>query len=342
MSWKRVIAVLALTAVALGGTSLTQIRMDNLRERKFDDELLYLPNEKLLNHFTGGMSSVIADFLWLRCIQYTSQHFQSDNKFTWLAEMGNTITRLDPYFVDAYRYTGIFLAGLKADDDASIELMKKGFIENPEAWELPYETSMVYLLNRREEPGSAAIAAHYLGMAVATERAPESVLAIAQGLERKHNLNDVARQIWQDMLANSNDELRKNMAKRKLMELDIRENAAALERIAQEFEKAQGRAPANIDELVTAGYLTQLPPDPLGGRYFLEEGHVENTTLLDDLVQRKLDVVRKQVEKFTRESGRPPKTLEEMVESKVVTSTPSHPYKGRTWKYDPQTGEVSP
>lgn len=342
MSWKRVIAGLTLAAVALGGSSLTQVRMDQLRQRKFDDELLYLPNEKLLNHFTGGMSSVIADFLWLRCIQYTSQHFQSDNKFTWLAEMGNTITRLDPYFVDAYRYTGIFLAGLKADDDASIELMKKGFIENPEAWELPYETAMVYLLNRRDEPGSAETAAHYFGMAIATERAPASVLEIAQGLERKHNLNDVARQLWQDMLKNSRDELRRNMAKRKLMELDIRDNAAALERIAQDFEKAQGRKPESLDEIVAAGYLRQLPPDPLGGRYFLEDGQVKSTTLLDDLVQRRVDIVRKQIEKFTRETGRPPKTLEEMLESKVVTTIPSHPYKGRTWRYDPQTGEVSP
>jgi hypothetical protein len=341
MRWKRIVAGLALTAVALGSTSLTQLRIDHMRKQKFDDELLYLPNEKLLTHFTGGMSSVVADFLWLRCVQYTGKHFNSDHKFTWLAHMGNTITRLDPYFVDAYRYTGIFLAALKADDDDSIELMKKGFEQNPDAWELPYEISMVYLLNRRDEPESPELAAQYLQMAVATEKAPESVLSILEGLQRKHNLIDVERQLWQDMLKTSRDSLRRDMAKRKLQELDIRENVVALERMAKDFEQAQGRKPANIEELMASAGLQQLPTDPLGGRYFLEDGKIQNTTLLDGIVAKRLDVIRKEVEKFTRENGRHPLSLDEMVTQKIAPSIPAHPYTGRTWKYDPNTGDVA-
>lgn len=342
MIWKKAVAAVLVASVSLGAISFAQVRLDRMRQTKFDDELLYLPNEKLLNHFTGGMSGVIADILWLRCIQYTSKHFNSDHKFTWLAHMGNTITRLDPYFVDAYRYTGIFLAGLKADDTASIVLMKRGFVQNPQAWELPYEISMVYLLNRRDQPGSAEAAARYLTMAVATEKAPDSVLEIAQGLQRKHNLVEVERQLWEDMLRTSRDELRRDMAKRKLHELDIRQNVAALEQILQDFEKTQGRKAAALEEIVAAGYLPQLPPDPLGGRYFLDpDGKAQNTTLLDGLVERRLDILRGHVERFRRQCERLPASLDEMVNLKVISSIPPHPYRDRTWSYNPRTGDVS-
>lgn len=342
MNWKRPVAGLLVAAVALGTAYVPQVRMDRQRQSKFDDELLYLPNEKLLNHLTCGMSSVVADILWLRCIQYTSKHFKGDHKFTWLAHMGNTITRLDPNFVDAYRYTGVFLAGLKADDMASAELMKRGFLENPDAWELPYEIAMVYLLNRRDEPGSAEMAARYLAMAVATERAPESVLAIAQGLQRKHNLVDIERQLWQDMLQSSRDQFRRDMAERKLQELDIRENVAALDRVVAHFEAARKRKPASLEELVQPGGLDRIPADPLGGRYFLDEdGKVQNTTLLDSAVERRMEVIRDQIAKFQRQCGRLPVSLQEMVDMKVVKAIPGHPYKDRDWSYNPQTGEVS-
>ena len=49
---------------------------------RFDEELLYLPNENLLNHFTAGLSSVVADLLWLRTIHYTVKEFHDvDRKF---------------------------------------------------------------------------------------------------------------------------------------------------------------------------------------------------------------------------------------------------------------------
>lgn len=338
---RTMVAVPVLVALCLGATSMAQLRLDKLRADAFDDELLYLPNEKLLNHFTGGMSSVIAGILWLQCIQYTSKHFKGDHKFTWLGHMTDTITRLDPYFVDVYRYGGIFLASLKADDDASLRLLERGFCHNPEAWELPYEAAMVYLLNRRDQPGSAELAARYLALSVATERAPHSVLEIVQGLQRKHNLVEIERQLWTDMLKTSKDEFRRDLAERKLKELTIRQNVAALTEVVEHVKRASGRPPKDLDELVTTGVIDRIPEDPLGGRYFIDAaGEVVNTTLLDASVERRLNVLRDQIKYFQAQQGRNPATLDEMVTLKFVPALPVHPYRDRTWQYDSTTGEV--
>ena len=209
----------------------------------FDSDLLYVPNDKLLNHFTGGMSTLAADLLWLKCVQYTAKHFGGDGKFVWLEHMARTITRLDPYFVPAYRHAGIFMAALKGDDDSSIRLMQSGIVQNPEAWELPYEIAMVYLLNRRDDPLSPEMAGQYLSLAVSMGTAPESVNAIAQGLMMKHSLNDIERNMWQDVRDKSDDAFERAMAERKLTELTLRENCEALDKAVEVYRQAKGGAP---------------------------------------------------------------------------------------------------
>ncbi len=320
---------------------IAQTEIDASREAKFDEELLYLPNEKLLNHFTGGMSSVVADVLWLKCIQYTSKHFRSDRKFTWLDHMCGTITRLDPHFTDVYLYGGIFLAAIKADSDASIELLQKGMVENPDAWELPHEIAMVYLLNRREEPDSPSRAAEYLKMAVDTDNAPQSVINLAQNLAIMHNLTDVERAMWLEMKENSGEKMMRDLAERKLQELTLRESCDVMNKAIEMFREKHGRPPETLQQLVSGGILVAVPTDPLGGKYFLDQEDVaQNTTLLDATVERRLDRIRAGLERFKERTGHWPETLEEAVESDDLSFIPKNPYADREWRYNKLNGAV--
>ena len=61
---------------------------------------------RILNHFTGGMNNVVADLLWLRCIQYIGKENKGERNFIWLNQLLDTVVQLDPYFGDAYRYGG--------------------------------------------------------------------------------------------------------------------------------------------------------------------------------------------------------------------------------------------
>lgn len=341
MNARAAIAAGLVAAAGLGGVAATQGRIDAVRDAAEMDELLYLPNEKLMTNFTGGLNPMLADILWLQCIQYTAKHFQGDGKFEWLAHMGDMITRLDPYFIDAYRFVGIFLAALKADDDASIELMRKGIVNNPDRWELPYEIAMVYLLNRREEPESAALAARYLNMAAITGTAPPSVHAIAQGLMLKHELTDIERDMWTQTLQNDPDPLMRDLAQRKLTLIDVRGTAARLQEMVDAYREQTGNRPSSIEEVLSAGGIGEVSlTDPLGGRFLLIEDEVKNTSLMDEIVTMRMNRLQSMVNAHRRERGALPASLDEMVRTNYMPAVPEHPYPGGRWTYDPATGDV--
>jgi len=220
MGWPIKAAMALVTAILFSLSVFAQ--QGALRHKSIvDDELLYLPNEKLLTHFTGGMSSIIANMLWLRCVRYIAEEAKGARNFEWLEEMLHTVVRLDPYFVDAYRFGGLFLAALKAEDDAGLALLHKGIKQNPNAWELPYECAMIYLLNRRDHPHASIRAAHYLAMSAATGEAPPFVADVASKLQSEHNLVEIEFEMWARM-AQSNDAFLRELAETKLQELQQR------------------------------------------------------------------------------------------------------------------------
>ena len=337
---KRLAAVALVAVAAFGSMAAIQHRLDSMRSPQPDDELLYLPNEHLLEHFTGGMSGVVADLLWIRCLLYTGKHFRGDHDFTWLNHMCEMTTRLDPYFVDAHRYGGVFLAMLRADDDACIRLLQRGMVNNPDAWELPYEIAMTYLLNRPNQPDSPVQAARYLAMAIKTGKAPRHVLTLAESLQRGHNLVDVERDMWESMLR-SDDALLRDLAERKLILVELRVACGNLDQAAGRYAAEHGAPPKNLNDLAAAGLITDLPQDPLGGSFFVDaDGHVQNTSVLDEQVEKARTVLRGGIDAFRQKHGRWPASLEELETSGGMDGVPRHPYAGRTWQYDPAEGTV--
>lgn len=336
----RGLIVLLIGAAAFCSMAGVQHRLDAMRKPLFDDELLYLPNERLLDHFTAGMGSVVADLLWLQCLQYTGKHFRGDHEFTWLNHMCEMITRLDPYFVPAYRYGGVFLAMLKADDDACLRLLHKGIARNPEAWELPYEVAMTYLLNRPHQADSPAQAARYLALAIQTGNAPSFVLELAEALQRSHNLLDVEREMWESMLK-SDDRLLRDLAEHKLILIELRVAGENLDKAAARYTAEHGSPPASLADLASAGLIKAVPHDPLGGRYFIDtDGRVRNTSVLDDQAERARKIIREGAESFKRKNGRWPASLDELGASGIMIEMPPHPYSGREWRYDAAHGTV--
>ncbi|MBI2434437.1 MAG: hypothetical protein HYV26_16390 [Candidatus Hydrogenedentes bacterium] len=321
-------------------TIVGQAQIERYRAPTGQDELLYLPNEKLLNHFTGGMDSIIADFLWLKCVQYTAIEAKGSRNFAWLNHMVNTAVRLDPHFVDVYRYGAMFLAALKADSNAGLELLERGMIANPKAWELPYEAAMIYLLNRKDEPDARRQAAFYLTLCSATGNAPKAVTDVAAKLGAEEDLGEIERDMWLSLIK-SDDELLRDLAARKLQELDIRGAVRILDERIAAFRQATGRAPRELQELLDVGLLKGLPPDPLGGRYFISpSGKVQNTTLLDDRKTQDLNFIRDALERYKKSYGTYPARLDDLVQADFLNQIPPHPYEGQTWQYNPATGEI--
>ena len=322
-------------------TVLAQVRIDAARA-SVKDELPYLPNEKLLNHFTGGMDTIIADLIWLRCIQYTAAELKGERGFTWLNQMLTACVRLDPYFSDVYRYGGVFLASLRADDDASLRLLEQGCRIRPDAWELPYEMAMIYFLNRKDAPGAREKARYYLTLSADTGKAPAFVADLVDKLRDTDDTSDTAieREMW-TKLASSADQLLRDMAQRKLIELELRDACRVLTERAAAYARRTGARVQSLEELVRAGALPALPADPLGGSFLIDgDGVVRSTTVLDYELQRRRVAIQNAAAKFQKERGVWPGSLDALVGPGYLSRVPEHPYPGRTWSYDSATGEV--
>ncbi|MFP4503029.1 MAG: hypothetical protein ACLFTT_18700 [Candidatus Hydrogenedentota bacterium] len=332
--------LLAVVATLIGLAIAVQTRVDDARAEP-GDALLYLPNEKLLHHFTAGMDSVIADLIWLKCIQYTAIELKGEHGFRWLQHMLETAVRLDPYFTDVYRYGGMLLAALRADDEAALDLLKRGAVMRPEAWELPYEMGMVYLLNRRDEPDAHKMAGYYFAMsAAASPDAPGHVREVADRLGGEYSLTEIERTMWTKMLE-SDDRLLRKLAQEKLIMLELRQFAEHATGIARAFERRTGRHPDSLEELRKAGYLQTVPEDPLGGRFLIgEDGSVYSTTILDAELERRRNLLEKHIAKFRDSQGHWPDSLAALLDVTGLRIVPAHPYPGRSWAYDPATGAL--
>jgi hypothetical protein len=331
---RKLVAAIVVVSLSFVCTTFSQRHVDALRKENAAEEVLYFPNERLLKSFTCGQSSVIADILWLKCISYTSKEFHGDFKFTLLDRMLGTITRLDPYFIDAYRWGGVFLAMLKRDNDASIKLLESGIEKNPNSWELPFEIGRTYILNRQD----GVMGAKWMAVAASTGEPPEFVINWAKNLQQKHNLGDIERDMWAQIIQNTTDENMRATAQRRIVEVDLREICIALDGVVKKYTETKGAAPKSMDDLAAAGLIQGKPIDPLGGSFFINaKGTVQNTSLLDSQVEERKVFLQGSINKYKEKHGTPPPNLDALKGEYIV---PTHPYLDRDWKYNPSTGEV--
>lgn len=337
----KIAGVVLITIGSIASIGFSQHRIDTLHESALEGELLYIPSEKLLTHFTAGMSNVIADLLWIETIQYTVKEFkEQERKFEWLEHMCHAVADLDPHFIGAYTNGATFLSSIGADDEA-LKLLKLGFRRNPRSWEIPHEIVKIYVLNRRDRPESPAVTTHYLRMMAERHEHPEMYLMWARRIQEQNDLTHEAREIWEDVLANSKDKFIRELASANLRILVIGENVDTLNKLAERFETAMGRRPRDIQELVDVGMLETVPvQDADSGRYFLDEtGEVQNTVLLEDVKNRMLIAINARGRLTAKDRGRNAVDLDEWLEW-IGEDLPEHPLPGGTWKYAAAKGEL--
>lgn len=341
MLWLRcTVGILAIIA-SLGFARHAQGKIDLRQPMGLEEELLYFPNEKVLNHFTGGLSSVAADILWLRTVKYTVAEFHNpERKFIWLEHMCNAVVDLDPHFEDAYVYGSMFMASIGSDRRA-MKLLERGMPENPYSWKIPFEMAKIHILNRRDDPASHALAIHYLGMVAERSDEPEFFLDWIDGLQETHSLAGEARKIWENISRTAESEFVRELADSKLRELNIQTNLSAMQGAANLYEDELGVRPALLTDLVKAGYLPSLPENQAHGTYYLDEnGAVLNTLDIEIRSFEIINFLSGQIKAFTRDPGGYPESLETL-EQWMGEKIPSHPDPTRSWNYDPSTGGIS-
>jgi len=153
-------------------------------------------------------------------------------------------------------------------------MLVEGMKHNPTDWRLPFDAGFVsYMLLEDFEqaatffeiasklPGAWQIAARWA--VVATSKAGDY---------------EAARQMWLDLYNGTQNKALKALVLRQLRKLSLDESLAKLQAAADRFRQDRGRVPATLSELVGAGYVPEVPREPFGGEFYLDNGTVRSTT----------------------------------------------------------------
>lgn len=249
------------------------------------DESLYL-NPTTARRMSLGFNGLVADWYWMRSLQYVGRKIIDmpedvpiDNlgqlNMKLLAPLLETATTLDPHFLDPYEYAAIVLPSV--DVQEAIRITRKGIDANPSAWRLYHQLGYIYW---QQKDYQAASDIYRRGAQI--DGAPEWMEAMTAKMAAEGGSRETAREIYTRMLEGSADEKVKDMARRRLIQLDSLDQRDGLRKLLTAHQTRVGQCPATWREvqhlLRVVGApvnASGAPLDPLGAPYQLQPGKCE-------------------------------------------------------------------
>lgn len=276
--------LLILLVAATAGVVFLARWMDARRppsDATIEEENLYFTG-RAVRRVSMGFNGMVADWYWMRSLQYVGRKIDQlpenvplDNlnqlNLKLLAPLLDTATTLDPEFMEPYEYAAMVLPGV--DLQEAIRITRKGAAANPTAWRLYQYLGFIYW---RQHDFQAASEAY--GKGATLPGAPiwmESMRArmAAEGGSRK-----LAREIYGRMYEESGDKQVKEMARRRLLQVDSMDERDELRRLMAAYSSKSGHCPAqwrDLENLLRAARwnvdASGAPLDPAGTPYILKD-----------------------------------------------------------------------
>ncbi len=248
--------LLAVIAFAASLVPLSQARIDaQAGSYRAQEEVLYLWSGEQVKRLLPGFESLAADIYWLRTIQYFGGQrlYAREKRFELLRPLVEITTSLDPRFEVAYRYGAIFLSEAPPTGagrpQEGVLVLEKGVRALPRAWRLRQDLGFFYYLFLHD----AETASKILVEASNIPGAAFWLRPLAADLLAKGGDRESSRRMWRQMFAQADDEIIRDNARSRLLILDSLDLRDTLAAAVLEFARQQGRRPARLDELVTAG-----------------------------------------------------------------------------------------
>lgn len=250
-----------------------------------EEEQLYL-NAATVSRASLGFKGLAADWYWMRSLQYVGRKIVnlsddveldrlSQLNLKLLAPLLDAATTLDPQFMEPYQYTAVVLP--EVDINEAVRILKKGIVANPNSWRLYHNLGYIYW---QQKDFNAAREAYSQGAAIAG--APAWLEAMKARMANEGGSRETAREIYRRMYEQAGDAQVREMARKRLMQLDSMDDRDALRSLMAAFKANTGRCPASWRDL--AGVLRVLkvkvdasgaPLDPAGTPYLLVQDKCE-------------------------------------------------------------------
>lgn len=256
-----------------------------IRAAERRDETVLLPRPEVAHVLALGFDAFVADMFWVGALHYYGEPKNQRVCYSQLGSYIQLVNSLAPEFESAYRFGGLSLPcpsldGWKNVPDA-IAVLRRGAERFPASWffrlllaydlsayQRQYAEAGKLLLEAARIPGAPS----YLGR-LATRMFSQ--------VEDYETAELIARQLFED----TTDPDERRALDRRIRELAVARDLAALAQAVTEFHSRVGRFPNALDELVRVGVLSSIPDEALGGswEYDPAKGTVRSTGLVDPL-----------------------------------------------------------
>jgi tetratricopeptide (TPR) repeat protein len=265
-------------AVALAGMLGAAVAVQVVRDRVFasgsiDREVLYVTSGDVMKRAALSYNALAADVYWIRALQHFGGERQKPaelRRFDMLYPLLDLTTTLDPLFTVGYRFGAIFLAEAKpggaGKPDDAIRLLQKGIAFNPGKWDYFYDIGFIYYWHLHDYER----AAEWFKRGGDLPGAPWWLRTYAAVMLTRGGDRAASRAMWVQIGQSEESEWLRSTAHMRLAQLDALDQIDILRNTLQEFTKRSGRAARSWDELVSAGLLRHVPPDPSGVPYRLD------------------------------------------------------------------------
>jgi len=225
-------------------------------------ELIYLPSPATARAMSFGFEQLVADWYWVRGLQYFVEPAQELNHYRNLGDFLEVVVGVDPDFHYAYKFAGVSIpydTGRYqfANTDRAISFLQRGVAKWPDDWQMRLYLGF-YLLNYR---GDTAGAAEQFSKAAPIPQAPPYLKGFAAKLLTLSGDVERGRLFTEQMLAVTDDPDEKARLQQRLREIEAEGALRKVEAAAQQFHDQQGRWPVGLGELTALGSLPRLPPD---------------------------------------------------------------------------------
>ncbi len=242
------------------------------------EEQLYV-NAETAKRVSLGFNGLIADWYWLRSLQYVGHKIidsrtpvQLDNlgplNLKLLAPLLETSTTLDPQFLAPYEYAAVVLPAI--DKTEAVRITRKGITANPQVWKLYHGLGFIYWEQRDFQAAS-----EIYGEGAAIPGAPPWMRAMHAQLAAQGGSRNTALEIYLRFYQESGDPSLKEMARRRILQIQSLNERDVIRHILSEYSTHAGRCAASWPEVSDALGKAHLriaadaPIDPEGAPYQL-------------------------------------------------------------------------
>ena len=262
----------AALVLALGGaTALAAGRLRVEQERPYDVEAV--PGPALAGFTFLGQRTLAANLNWLRAVQYIGEPRANERGWDKLLPLVDLVTDLDPGHGYAYQVAGTILSSVGRVEESN-RILEKGIRNVPSRYILPYNRAF----NAFYYDGDWTEAGRWAEVAARTPGAPPHVRHNVLAYYVKGRRADAALAFLEQSLAEARDPDTRKAVERQIAQARLEHAAARIDDALEAWRRTRLVPPFALEQLVTAGLLPSVPPDPRGGRWVLgDDGRVRSS-----------------------------------------------------------------